>query len=77
MKQWGIFTTKKELNKIKRKIEKNGLEIFEVRELTFIEKLTYVNDPLLFVNEPHVIMFNATDEEYNTIIKKLKLTPVF
>ena len=77
MKQWGIFTTKKELNKIKRKIEKKGLEIFEVRELTYAEKLTYIKDPLLFINDPHIIMFNATDEEYNSLITKMKLTIVF
>lgn len=77
MKQWGIFATKKELNKIKRKVEKNGLEIFEVRELTFAEKLTYVKDPIMFINDPHIIMFNATEEEYNSLLRKMKLTPVF
>lgn len=77
MKQWGIFATSKEVNKMKRKVEKNGLEIFEVRELTFMEKLVHINDPILFVNDPHVIMFYATEEEYNSLIRKLKLTPVF
>jgi len=77
MKQWGIFATSKEVNKMKRKVEKNGLEIFEVRELTFVEKLTYINDLTMFVNDPHVIMFYATEEEYNSLIRKLKLTPVF
>ena len=77
MKQWGIFTTKKQLNKTKRVVEKKGLDIFEVRELTYLEKLTYVKDPILFVNEPHIIMFNATEDEYKTVCKKLKLTPVF
>ena len=77
MKQWGIFATKKELNKVQKAVEKRGLEIFEVRELTFIEKLTYIKDPILLVNDPHVIMFNATENEYKTVCKKLKLNPVF
>ena len=77
MKQWGIFTTKSELNKIKRKVEKNGLEIFEVRELSYVEKLTYIKDPLLFVNEPYIIMFNATEDEYKSLLRKLKLSTVF
>ena len=77
MKQWGIFTTKKELHKIQKSVEKAGLEIFEVRELNFIEKLMYINDARLLTNEPHIVMFNATEDEYNELIKKLKLNPVF
>ena len=77
MKQWGIFATKKELNKIQKSVEKAGIEIFEVRELTYVEKLMYINDVRLLINEPHIIMFNATEQEYNKLIKKLKLSPVF
>lgn len=77
MRQWGIFVMKKELDKIMKVMDKRKIEVFEVRELNYMEKLTYVKDAILFVNEPHVIMFNATEREYKSLCKKLHLTPVF
>ena len=77
MEQWEIFTTKKELKHYIKVIQKKGIEIFEVRELTYIEKLTYISDPIMFINKPHIIMFNATEEEYKTLLKELDLSPVF
>ena len=71
MKQWGIFTTKDALNDTIKIIVNKGLEIFEVRKLTFIEKLTYLssNDIELFMNEPYIVMFYATKYEYNELVK--------
>lgn len=77
LEKWGIFTTKGELNKMLKAVNDKGLDVFEVRALTFVEKLTYVKDAITFVNEPHIIMFKATDEEYNSLIEELRLDPVF
>ena len=77
MEQWGIFTTKKELEQYVQFIENKGIEIFEVRELTYIEKLMYITDPIMFIRKPHIIMFNATEEEYKSLLKELDLNPVF
>lgn len=77
MKQWGIFAMKKELDKIMKIMDKHNIEVFEVRELNFVEKLTYIKDAIMFVNDPHIIMFNATECEYKSLCRKLHLTPVF
>lgn len=78
MEKWGLFVTKDELDETMELIKQIGLEVFEVRKLTFVEKLTYVgNDLRLFLNSPHVIMFNATKEAYNNFIKCHNFTSVF
>jgi hypothetical protein len=78
MKQWGLFVKEQELDDTVRKIKKLGHEIFEVRELTFVEILTYVaNDPILAASKPHVIMFYATDRGYKKLLRKLKLVSIF
>ena len=77
MKQWGVFVTKKDLNDMIDKIRKLGYDIFEVRELTMMEKFTYVNDVVLAAGNPHVIMFYATDFGYRKMLRKLKLVSVF
>ena len=75
-KSWGIFTTEKEVERVKGIIEKEGLEIFEVRKLTFWEKLTYCKDQFLFSNDPWIIMFKASRLKYKTLIIKNKLKSV-
>ena len=75
--QWGVFCTEQELNKIEEVIRKKGLEIFEMRKLTMAEKVMYIKDPILFINEPHIIMFNATKWQYKSLVRKLKLNKVF
>lgn len=78
MEEWGIFTTKKELNKMLRRVKRAGFEIFEVRELSLVEKITYLaNDPRLYINEPHIIMFRATEEEYHRFIRRRRLSIIF
>lgn len=73
---WGIFVIGKEAERIKEFIEKKGYEVFEVRELTMFEKLTYCKDPFTFDNDPWIIMFRATRLQYKLLIWKLGLTPV-
>ena len=77
MKQWGVFTTKNEVEHVVEVAKKQGLDIFEVRALTFIEKLQYCKDPALFVNEPWIVMFNGSEREYRELCEKLDLTVVF
>lgn len=76
-KQWGIFAIEKEVELIKEIVEKKGYEVFEVRKLNFWEKLMYCKDPLLYANDPWVIMFNATQWQYKRLVWKLKLKPIF
>lgn len=78
MKDWGIFTTKKELNRMLRRVERAGFEVFEVRPLSLIEKVTYVaNDVDLYLGDPHIIMFRTTEEKYNRFIRIYNLTRMF
>lgn len=77
MKKWGIFCMEKEVEQIKEQVEKKGLEIFEVRKLTFWEKLQYCKDPALYANEPWIVMFKASKLQYYKLLWKLKLKPVF
>lgn len=74
-KQWGIFVMEKELERIKEEVEKK-YEVFEVRKLTFWEKCMYCKRPVLYVNEPWIIMFRATRLQYKLLVWKLKLIPV-
>lgn len=78
MEEWGIFTTEKELNKMLRRIKRAGFEIFEVRALSLAEKLTYLaNDPRLYINNPHIIMFKATEKEYKRFVRRRRLSIIF
>lgn len=72
-KAWGIFCSKNEVEIMKGKLEKSGRDIFEIRPLTYMERMTYVKDPILFSNEPHIIMFHATTLQYRwfTFINRL------
>ena len=75
-KAWGIFCNKNEVETMKAKLEKFGRDIFEVRPLTVVEKLTYVKDPVLLANEPYIIMFHATTLQYRWFLFKNRLTKV-
>lgn len=72
-KSWGIFAIEEEVERVKDIIEKEGLEIFEVRKLTFWERLTYCKDPILFWNNPWVIMFKASRLQYKVLIFKNRM----
>lgn len=74
-KCWGIFVMENEVERMKEIVEKK-YEVFEVRKLTFWEKLSYCKDPVLYANEPWIIMFRSTRLQYNLLIWKLKLIPV-
>ena len=77
-KAWGIFCSEHEVETIKKRLEKRRLDIFEVRPLTLIEKITYVNHPNLYnCVEPYIVMFHATALEYKMFIFMNKLTKVF
>lgn len=76
-KQWGIFCMEEEVEQIKEKVEKRGLKVFEVRKLNFLEKLQYCKDPVLFANDPWIVMFEASNMQYYMALWKLKLKPVF
>jgi N-dimethylarginine dimethylaminohydrolase len=77
LEKWGIFASEEEVDKMVELVKERNLEVFEVRKLTFIEKLTYIKDSSLFLCDPYIIMFNATKREYKSLIKSVDLTPVF
>ena len=74
MKKWALFTLKDEIEQTKETVKAAGLEPFEVREVSLIEKLAYgilVSAPLW------IVMFEATEDEYNALVQKNELTKVF
>lgn len=73
---WGIFCRRDEVETMSEKLERSGRDIFEVRPLTAVEKLAYVHDPILFANEPYIIMFHASTLQYRWFIFKNRLTRV-
>lgn len=75
-KAWGIFCSKDEIETMSMRLEKYGRDIFEVRPLTMAERIAYVKDPMLFINEPYIIMFHATTLQYRWFIFKNRLTRV-
>lgn len=77
MEKWGVFVTKNEVEETVEAIKERGLDVFEVRELTHLEKLQYCKDPVLFTHEPWIVMFNATKWQYRRACRKLGLTVVF
>lgn len=77
MKKWGIFCMEKEVELVKEQIKNRGYEVFEVRKLNYWEKLQYCKNPVLFTNDPWIVMFNASSFQYHMLIWKLKLKPVF
>lgn len=77
VKAWGIFCTANEVVNMKEALEKKGMDIFEVRPLTTVEKITYKINPYLLINEPHIVMFHATTLQYKWFLLKNRLTKVF
>ena len=74
MKNWGLFTLEDEIEQTKETVKAAGLEPFEVREVSLIEKLVYgilVSAPLW------IVRFEATEDEYNALVQKNELTKVF
>lgn len=74
MSKWCMFTVKKELEKTKNMIESKGLEIFEVRKLTALEKLKYgfrINAPIW------IVMFYGSEAGYKSLFDTNELTTVF
>ena len=74
MKKWALFTLEDEIEQTKETVKAAGLEPFEVREVSLIEKLDYgipVSAPLW------IVRFEATEDEYNALVQKNKLTKVF
>lgn len=76
-KQWGIFCIKEEVETIKEKLNKAELEIFEVRPLTVCEKIAYVKDPMMYINDPYIVMFRATKWQYRKFLFNNRLAKVF
>ena len=77
-KAWGILCMKNEVEDMKKALEKRDMDIFEVRPLTLEEKFNYTRkDPLLFMNEPHIVMFHATTLQYKWFLFRNELSKVF
>ena len=76
-KNWGIFVMEHEVEQTKEVIEQKGYEVFEVRKLTYWEKILYCKDSILVANEPWIIMFKSTSLQYNLLKWKLRLSTVF
>ena len=74
---WGLFVTEDEVDEFRAKVEQKGYEVFEVRKLTFWEKLQYCKDAVLPGYEMWVIMFKATRLQYKLLCWKLKVVSVF
>lgn len=75
-KPWGIFTLKNDVEWTVQQVKDAGLQVFEVRELTFLEKLTYCKGANMAV-DMWIVMFYATEEEYNKLVEESDLTKVF
>ena len=76
MKSWGIFCTKEEVNKTKEIIEDENLTIFECRKLSGFEKVMHFDISFASV-DIWVVMFYATDEQYELVVIRKQLTKVF
>jgi hypothetical protein len=75
MEQWGIFTTEKEVEDTVQLIKDAELDVFEVRKLTFLEKLNYCKGNI--TADIWIVMFYATKEEYDLLLEQNDLTSVF
>ena len=76
MKSWGIFCTEEEVNKTKEIIEDENLTIFECRKLSGFEKVMYLDISFASV-DMCIVMFYATDEQYELVVNRNQLTKVF
>lgn len=74
-KQWGIFAIKSELDEAIQILKNKDLEIFEVREVTFMEKFIYLKGVDLD-KELWIVMFYATEEEYEDVVKQNNMEKV-
>lgn len=76
-KAWGVFCNRNEVETMSVKLKKAGLDIFEVRPLTMVERMTYLKYPTaLLYSEPCIVMFHATTLQYRWFIFKNRLTRV-
>ena len=76
MKSWGIFCMAEEVNKTKEIIEDENLTIFECRQLSEFEKVMYLDVSFASV-DMWIVMFYATDEQYETVVNRNQMTKVF
>lgn len=76
MKQWGIFCLYEELNETRELIEDTGLTIFECRKLSGFEKVMYLGIEYVS-SDMWIIMFEASYEQYETIISRNQMIKVF
>lgn len=76
-KQWGVFCTKEQVDEIKNNLAKAKLDVFEVRQLTAWEKMSYLKMPEWSIGEMWVVMFWATKWQYHRFIRRNKLNKVF
>lgn len=78
MDNWGIFAARCDVARIIRYLRIRDIDVYEVRKLDLIEKLTYSHfDPIVFVSDPYIIKFTASEKTYHKVVKKLKLTCAF
>ena len=76
MKQWGIFCTEGELNETRELIKDAKLTIFECRKLSGFEKVMYLGVEQAS-SDIWIVMFEATDDQYETIISRNQMIKVF
>ncbi len=77
MEKWGIFALKSEVDEAKQLIESAGLEIFEVREVTMLEKIVYCPGMTDRTIDLWIVMFYATKDEYVALLETNDLAKVF
>ena len=76
MKSWGIFCMAEEVNKTKEIIEDENLTIFECRQLSGFEKVMYLDVSFASI-DMWIVMFYATDEQYETVVNRNRMNKVF
>lgn len=76
MKSWGIFCMAEEVNKTKEIIEDENLIIFECRQLSGFEKVMYLDVSFASI-DMWIVMFYATDEQYETVVNRNQMAKVF
>lgn len=73
---YSVIATKKELKRVEKKVDSEGLPITEVRSISRLELVQLGAKPGAF-RKLFWVIFEATEEQYKTLVRKLDLKEVF
>lgn len=65
---WSVYCIKDDVEMVLARLKKSGLDLLEVKPLTAVEGVEQVKNPILYIDEPHVIMFHATKLQYERFL---------